>query len=70
MLSQAESWVTRLSAELRFHALRDLAHVRTALKLGLELAHQGAHSGHAFRIDSSERLVDEGVDFFSRELCG
>ena len=53
-------------AEFGFDALGDFAHVCAALQLRLELAHQGAHGGHAFRIDTRERLVNEGVDFFSR----
>ena len=57
-------------AELGLYALGDLAHIRAALKLGLELTHQRTHSGHTFRIDPRERLVDESVDLFSRELGG
>ena len=57
-----------LGAEFGLNALGDFAHVGAAMQLRLELAHKCAHGGHAFRIDTSERLVDEGVDFFGREL--
>ena len=46
-------------AEFGFDALGDFAHVCATLQLRLELAHQGAHGGHAFRIDTRERLVNE-----------
>ena len=51
--------------EFGLNALRDVTHIGASLELRLQFTHQLSHRGHASRLDTRQRLIDQRIDIGS-----
>ena len=51
--------------EFGLNALRDVTHIGASLELRLQFTHQLSHCGHASRLDTRQRLIDQRIDIGS-----